>query len=69
VPQHRVASDDDRASAMMFYYSYLAATAGIRAIDVDKISENIAKVTKQCEAQRWSIEHLTPRSAATASVT
>jgi hypothetical protein len=45
------AADDDRASAMMFYYGYLAATAGIRVINVDKISENIEKVMKQCEAQ------------------
>lgn len=33
------------------YYGYLAATAGIRVIDVGKISENIDKVMKQCEAQ------------------
>jgi HdeA/HdeB family/Glycine-zipper domain len=45
------ASDDDRASATMFYYGYLAATAGTHVIDVEKISENIEKVMKQCEAQ------------------
>jgi hypothetical protein len=45
------ASDDDRASAMMFYYGYLAAAAGIRVIDVEKISEKIEKVMKRCEAQ------------------
>ena len=44
------AADDDRASAAMFYYGYLAARAGIRVIDADKISDNIAKVMKQCEA-------------------
>src|ERR1700746_773737 len=41
------AADDDRASAAMFYYGYLAARAGIRVIDATKISDNIAKVVKQ----------------------
>src|ERR1700746_388712 len=44
------ASDDDRASAAMFYYGYLAAKAGIHVIDVGKIAENVGKVMKQCEA-------------------
>jgi len=44
------ADDDDRASAAMFYYGYLAARAGIRVIDVNKISDNVAKVMKQCAA-------------------
>ena len=44
------ADDDDRASAAMFYYGYLAARAGIRVADTDKISDNSAKVMKQCEA-------------------
>jgi HdeA/HdeB family len=43
------ASDEDRASAAMFYYGYLAARAGIRVIDVSQISGNIAKVMQQCE--------------------
>jgi hypothetical protein len=44
------ASDDDRASAVMFYYGYLAAKTNIRVIDVSKIEGNIDKVMKQCEA-------------------
>ncbi len=43
------ASDDDRASAAMFYYGYLAARYGIRIIDVTKISDNIQKVMQQCD--------------------
>jgi hypothetical protein len=42
------ASDEDRASAAMFYYGYLAARAGIRVIDVSRISDNIHKVMVQC---------------------
>jgi hypothetical protein len=42
------ASDDDRASAAMFYYGYLAAKAGIHILDVNKISDNIEKVMHQC---------------------
>jgi hypothetical protein len=45
------ASDDDRASAAMFYYGYLAAKAGIHVIDVSRISGNIAKVMQLCEAR------------------
>lgn len=44
------AADDDRASAAMFYYGYLAARAGIHVIDATKVSDNIAKVMKQCAA-------------------
>lgn len=45
------ASDDDRASAAMFYYGYLAAKAGIHVIDVSRMSGNIAKVIQLCEAR------------------
>ncbi|HUC73042.1 MAG TPA: HdeA/HdeB family chaperone [Stellaceae bacterium] len=45
------ASDDDRASAAMFYYGYLAAKAGIHVIDVSRISDNIAKVMQKCGAK------------------
>jgi hypothetical protein len=44
------AAADDRASAAMFYYGYLAAKAGIRVIDVSRIDGNIAKVMQRCEA-------------------
>ncbi len=44
------ASDQDRASAAMFYYGYLAAQAGIRVIDVSRIDGNIEKVMRQCAA-------------------
>ncbi len=44
------ASEDDRASAAMFYYGYLAARLGIQIIDVTKIADNIHKVMQQCEA-------------------
>ena len=43
------ASDDDRAAATMFYYGYLAASAGIRVIDVSRIEENVQRVMQQCE--------------------
>jgi hypothetical protein len=45
------ASDDDRASAAMFYYGYLAAKAGIHVIDTSRISGNIAKVMELCKAR------------------
>jgi hypothetical protein len=45
------ASDEDRASAAMFYYGYLAAKAGIHVIDVSRISGNIAKVIELCKAR------------------
>jgi len=44
------AADDDRASAVMFYYGYLAAKANIHIIDVSKIADNISKVMKQCSS-------------------
>jgi HdeA/HdeB family len=44
------ASEDDRASAVMFYYGYLAAKTDIQVIDVSKIEDNIGKVMKQCSA-------------------
>ncbi|HVM81262.1 MAG TPA: HdeA/HdeB family chaperone [Stellaceae bacterium] len=43
------AADDDRATAAMFYYGYLAAKNGIKVIDVTKISDNLHKVIQQCE--------------------
>jgi hypothetical protein len=45
------ASDEDRESALMFYYGYIAEKAKIRVIDVGKISDNIDKVMKQCAAK------------------
>jgi hypothetical protein len=44
------ASDDDRAAAVMFYYGYLAAKAGIHVIDVSRIDGNIKKVMDRCAA-------------------
>jgi len=44
------AADDDRAAVAMFYFGYLAAKSNIRFVDVNKISDNIAKVVKQCSA-------------------
>ena len=44
------AADDDRASAVMFYYGYLAAKAGIRVIDVTQIDGNVRKVMDRCAA-------------------
>jgi len=44
------ASDDDRESAVMFYYGYLAAKAGIHVIDVNQIEGNVHKVMDQCAA-------------------
>jgi hypothetical protein len=43
------ADEDDRASAAMFYYGYLAAKYGMRVIDVTKIPDNLHKVMQQCE--------------------
>lgn len=45
------ADDDDRTTAVMFYYGFVAAKHGIKVIDVSKISDNIRKVMKQCEAK------------------
>jgi HdeA/HdeB family protein len=44
------AADEDRASAVMFYYGYLSAKANIHVIDVSKIADNISKVMKQCSS-------------------
>jgi hypothetical protein len=44
------ASDEDRASAAMFYFGYLAAKENIHIVDVSKIEDNISKVMKQCSA-------------------
>jgi len=44
------ASDEDREAAAMFYYGYLAARRGIHIINTGRISDNIAKVIKQCTA-------------------
>lgn len=44
------ASDDDRASAAMFYFGYLAAKENIHVIDVSTIGDKIHKVMKQCSA-------------------
>jgi HdeA/HdeB family protein len=44
------AADEDRASAVMFYYGYLSAKANIHIIDVSKIADNISKVMKQCSS-------------------
>jgi hypothetical protein len=44
------AADDDRAAALIFYYGYLAAKAGIRVIDVTQIDGNVRKVMDQCAA-------------------
>ncbi|HTS90486.1 MAG TPA: HdeA/HdeB family chaperone [Stellaceae bacterium] len=45
------AAEDDRASAAMFYYGYLAAKYGLKVIDVTKISDNLHKVMQQCESK------------------
>ena len=44
------AADDDRAAAVMFYYGYLAAKAGIHVIDVSRIDGNVKKVMDRCAA-------------------
>jgi hypothetical protein len=44
------ADDDDRAAAVMFYYGYLAAKAGIRVIDVGQTDGNVRKVMDRCAA-------------------
>ena len=46
------ADDDDRAAAIMFYYGYLAAKAGIRVIDVSQVDGNVRKVMDRCAAER-----------------
>jgi HdeA/HdeB family protein len=47
------ADDEDRAAAIMFYYGYLAASSGIRIIDVSKIDQNVARVMDQCVRAPW----------------
>jgi hypothetical protein len=44
------ASAEDRASAAMFYYGYLAARAGLRFVEGSQIEGNIHRVIEQCEA-------------------
>jgi HdeA/HdeB family protein len=44
------AADEDRESAAMFYYGYLAAKAGIRIIDVSQIDGNVRQVMDRCAA-------------------
>ena len=44
------AADEDREAAAMFYYGYLAAKAGIRVIDVNRIDGNVRKVMDRCAA-------------------
>jgi hypothetical protein len=44
------AADEDRETAAMFYYGYLAAKAGIRIIDVNQIDGNVRKVMDRCAA-------------------
>ena len=44
------AADEDRETAAMFYYGYLAAKAGIRVIDVNQIDGNVRKVMDRCAA-------------------
>ena len=44
------AADEDRAAAVMFYYGYLAARAGIHVIDVSQIDGNVHKVMERCGA-------------------
>src|SRR5205085_8825358 len=44
------AADEDREAAAMFYYGYLAAKAGIRVIDVNRIDGNVRKEMDRCAA-------------------
>jgi HdeA/HdeB family len=44
------AADEDRETAAMFYYGYLAAKAGIHVIDVNQIDGNVRKVMDRCAA-------------------
>src|SRR5215510_4228310 len=44
------AADEDRETAAMFYYGYLAAKAGIRVIDVNEIDGNVRRVMERCAA-------------------
>lgn len=42
------APEDDRASAALFYYGYLAGRANITSLDAQQIEVNIAKVIDYC---------------------
>ncbi len=42
------ADDDDRAAGIMFCYGYLAASSGIKVIDVSMIDQNVRRVVEQC---------------------
>jgi hypothetical protein len=44
------AADEDRETAAMFYYGYLAAKVGIRVIDVNEIDGNVRRVMDRCAA-------------------
>jgi len=44
------AADEDRETAAMFYYGYLAAKAGVRVIDVNEIDGNVRRVMDRCAA-------------------
>ena len=44
------AADEDREAAAVFYYGYLAAKAGIRIVDVNKVDGNVRKVIDRCAA-------------------
>jgi hypothetical protein len=44
------ASEISPKDAVMFYYGYLAARAGIHVIDVSKIDNNVHQVMDQCAA-------------------
>src|SRR5437660_12242761 len=46
------ADDEDGAAAVMFYYGYLAAKAGIRVSDVSQIDGNVRQVMDQSAAAR-----------------
>ena len=42
------ASDADRSAASMFYYGYVAASDGVRHIDVSRIEDNTHRVMEAC---------------------
>src|SRR5262244_590907 len=44
------AADEDRETAAMLYYGYLAAKSGIRVIDVNEIDGNVRRVMDRCAA-------------------
>jgi hypothetical protein len=44
------AAEEDREAAVMFYYGYLAAKAGIREIDVSQMDGNVRRVMDRCAA-------------------